>query len=136
MSDSSPLEAKAKTGIIRYLPQLKLMARRNRQNPTLAESLCWKLLKDKQTSFRFLRQKPLGRFIIDFYCPRLLLAIEIDGNWHHGRQLYDQDRERYLNQRGIKTLRFSNTQVFSQPQEVAKILKQEINQRIVELKNN
>ena len=52
-----------------------------RKKPTLAESKMWELLMFDKTlkQFRFLRQKPVDQYIVDFYCSKLMLAIEIDG---------------------------------------------------------
>ena len=59
------------------------------------------------------RQKLIGNFIIDFYCPKAKIAIELDGGQHYensGEQ-YDKTRTEYLNSLGIKVLRFSNADV-------------------------
>ncbi len=68
---------------IYYNPKLKQLARNLRNNSTLAEVLLWNEVKGKRIlGFQFLRQKPIGSFIIDFYCPKHKLAIEIDGDSH------------------------------------------------------
>jgi len=63
--------------------------------------------------FRFLRQQPIGRYIIDFYCRRAQLAVEVDGSSHHSTEAaeYDKQRTQYLNDLGLSVLRFSNEQV-------------------------
>ena len=55
----------------------------------------------------------IGRFILDFYCSKLLLAIEIDGDIHDNRKNYDEGRGLYLEQRAIKTVRFRNEEVLN-----------------------
>lgn len=85
------------------------MSRRNRKHQTLAEQTIWnKLLKGKRLGYTFLRQKPIGRFILDFYCSELNLAIEIDGEYHKDRVGYDKERDDFLKQIGIETIRFTN----------------------------
>ncbi len=85
--------------------KLREAARYNRNNPTRAEEKIWKeVLRDKQTGYLFLRQKPIDNFILDFYCSRLLLGIEIDGDIHNERQhrIYDEVRTDKLNESGYK----------------------------------
>ena len=65
-------------GVWKYLESLRILARRNRLNPTESEKYFWdEFLKDDRTGYRFLRQKPVSRFILDFYCSKLLLVIEL-----------------------------------------------------------
>lgn len=69
--------------IIPYNPKLKLLARGLRNNSTLAEVLLWNQIKSKKLhGYQFLRQKPLDKYIVDFFCYELMLAIEIDGESH------------------------------------------------------
>ncbi|MFM7441986.1 MAG: endonuclease domain-containing protein, partial [Snowella sp.] len=56
-------------------------------------------------------QHPIGRFIVDFYCPSLKLVIEVDGNIHAQRQNYDQARNNKFNNLGYRVLRFTNDEV-------------------------
>ena len=101
-----------KHGNLHYLSQLKYPAKINRRNPTEAEELLWKkVLSHKKTGYKFTRQKPVGRFILDFYCSELSLAIEVDGGYHKDRIYYDKARDEFLKQIGIKTIRFSNSEI-------------------------
>lgn len=68
-------------------------------------------MRKDQTGFRFLRQKPINRFILDFYCSELDLAIEIDGNSHDKKKNYDLERDNFLQQIGIKTIRITNDEI-------------------------
>jgi len=69
--------------IIPYNPKLKLLARGLHNNSTLAEVLLWNQIKSKKLhDYQFLRQKPLDKYIVDFFCYELMLAIEIDGESH------------------------------------------------------
>ncbi|PJA50915.1 hypothetical protein CO168_02545 [Candidatus Shapirobacteria bacterium CG_4_9_14_3_um_filter_36_12] len=108
---------------VRYWEDLTFMAKQNRRNPTEAEKIMWKdyLSRDK-TGFRFLRQKPIYRFILDFYCSKLNLAIEIDGGSHNRKQDNDFERDKFLYQIGITILRFTNEQVLNGPNYIESIL--------------
>ena len=68
----------------------------------------------RKTGYKFLRQKPINRFILDFYCSELNLAIEIDGSSHNKRKGYDETRDKFLYQIGIKTIRFTNDEILNQ----------------------
>ena len=86
-----------------------------RKNMTKAEVLLWLQLKNKQVlGQRFLRQYGVDRFVIDFYCPKLKLAIEVDGETHfvEGAEEYDRERQRYIEGVGIRFLRFLNTDIY------------------------
>lgn len=110
-------------GCVRYVSSLTQMANHNRKNPTEAEKKMWDdyLSRDK-TGFRFLRQKPIYRFIVDFYCVRLSLAIEIDGNSHNKKKETDIERDKFLECIGIKTIRFTNDQVLNDPEYIKSVL--------------
>jgi len=80
-----------------------------RNRPTLAEFVLWQRLQGKQTGFVFHRQSVQRGYILDFYCPRLKLAIEVDGSVH--RMWPDARKDQALAERGIRVLRFSNRYV-------------------------
>ena len=83
-----------------------------RGNMTLAEILLWNQLKQKQMlGYDFHRQKPIDEFVVDFYCPRLSLAIEIDGDSHEGKLEKDSKRQHDIEKFGIQFLRFSDEDV-------------------------
>ena len=106
-----------------------MLAKKNRKNPTVGEKEFWKLLSYKKLGYKFTKQKPSGRFILDFYCSDLLLDIEIDGDSHNKKQNYDQGRDLYLEQRAIKTIRFRNEDVLNNIEKVRKELINVINLR-------
>jgi len=89
----------------------KERARVLRKHLTEPERLLWKQLRDAKLGFRFRRQHPLGEYILDFYCPALLLAVEVDGSAHHGRQGYDAARDAYVERQGIQVVRVWNMEV-------------------------
>jgi very-short-patch-repair endonuclease len=99
-----------------YLPynkKLTSLARQNRSNPTKAESKIWKeVLRMRQfAEYKFLRQKPVGGYIVDFYCSELRLVIEIDGDSHAETVEYDEERTKLLNSLGLHVIRYTNDDV-------------------------
>lgn len=99
--------------IIPYKPWLKEKARELRNNSTKSEILLWNYLKGKQMKgYDFHRQKPLDNFIVDFFCNELMLAIEIDGLSHWGKEEYDKERQSKLESLGINFIRFNDEEIF------------------------
>jgi very-short-patch-repair endonuclease len=97
---------------VRYNPKLKQIARKLRNNMTLSEILLWKKLKGKQLlGYDFHRQKPVGEYVVDFYCPCLKLVIEIDGDSHDGKEEADSIRQGNLESQGLTIMRFADTDV-------------------------
>jgi very-short-patch-repair endonuclease len=100
-----------------YLPynkNLKLFSRELRNHSTLGEVLLWKQLRaGSLKGYTFNRQKPLGKYIVDFYCKPLELVIEVDGGYHLGaaQQVKDQERQSVLEDMGLQFLRFEDEQV-------------------------
>ena len=98
---------------IPYNTSLTDYAKENRKLPTRQEWIFWNLvLKKKQFMwYRFRRQKVIGSYILDFYCPKLLLWIEFDGWYHNERQDYDGMRDAEINKRWIAVIRFTNEEI-------------------------
>jgi very-short-patch-repair endonuclease len=95
-----------------YAPALKRLARDLRNRSTLAEVLLWKHLKGKQRrGIDFHRQKPVDRYILDFFAPRLMLAVEIDGETHRFSADDDEVRQSRLDALGVRFLRFGDLEV-------------------------
>jgi very-short-patch-repair endonuclease len=91
---------------VHYNQKLKEHAKELRKNATFTERLLWKYLRAGQLNgYRFLRQNPIDEFIVDFYCKRLRLVIEIDGVTHNEKQIYDKRRENRLKELGFTVLR-------------------------------
>ncbi|MDP1607630.1 MAG: endonuclease domain-containing protein, partial [Rhodocyclaceae bacterium] len=103
-----------------YDKNLTALARENRKNPTAAESLIWnKVLRSRQfLRYKFLRQKPIGGYIVDFYCSELHLVIEIDGESHAQQVDYDVERTHFLNSLGLTVFRYTNQDVLQNLAEV------------------
>ena len=113
---------------VRYNPKLKELARYLRQNSTLSEVLLWKELKGKQMmGFDFHRQKPISEYIVDFYCPMLNLAIEIDGDSHMFKKDKDRERQWRLEEFGIRFLRFDDLDVKFEMERVLKEIQEHKN---------
>jgi very-short-patch-repair endonuclease len=86
-------------------------ARDLREKQTWAEKLMWRWLRDRRFSaYKFRRQHPIGPYVLDFFCKEAELNIELDGSQHGlpAEREHDLKRELYLQERGIKTLRFWN----------------------------
>ena len=106
-----------------YLPynkNLTAIARENRNNPTKAEGKIWnEVLRMRQfASYKFLRQKPIGGYIVDFYCSELRLVIEIDGDSHAESVEYDEERTKILGALGLTVVRYTNDEVLTNIQGV------------------
>ncbi len=83
---------------------------------TKAEIVLWSKLKGKQLNgLKFRRQHGINNYVVDFYCPELKLAIEIDGDVHayDSRIVYDKQRQKEIEALGIKVLRHTNTDVLN-----------------------
>ena len=90
-----------------------------------AEVLLWLKLKNKGLKgYKFRRQYSIDNFIVDFYCPKLKLAIEIDGNSHYieGANLSDNNRQSRIESYGITFLRFTNREIYENIDGTLKII--------------
>jgi very-short-patch-repair endonuclease len=102
----------AKRGHLKYLEELRILSRKNRIKSTGTENIVWyEILNNRKTGFKFLRQKPIYKFILDFYCRDLLMVIEIDGGYHNKRKWIDIERDNFMKSLNIETLRISNDEV-------------------------
>ena len=113
----------------KYLPykrKLTKLARQNRKNPSPAEKKIWyEVLCRKQfEGYKFTRQKPIGGYIVDFYCSKLQLVIEIDGDSHAENKKYDEARTQVLSQLGLRVLRYTNRDVCNNIEGVCRDLMQ------------
>ena len=103
------------------LPHIKTYRKKLRTHGTHAEAKLWPYLKNRQLRGRkFRRQYSVGNYILDFYCPSEKLAVELDGPYHnHPAQIeYDAARTQYLEEQGIRVLRFKNEMVFGCPETI------------------
>ncbi len=99
--------------------KLKPIADENRHEPTEAEKELWKhLRKHLINGIKFRRQHCIGQFIVDFYCSKAKLVVEIDGAIHQYKKEEDKIRQEYLESHGLKVLRFTNEAVFNDVEKV------------------
>ncbi|WP_310426793.1 DUF559 domain-containing protein [Chamaesiphon sp. VAR_48_metabat_135_sub] len=118
--------------IIDYERYLKDLARKLRQNMTLGEVLLWQRLKRRQMrGYDFDSQRPIDRYIVDFYCKDLKLAIEIDGSSHDGEaaKINDDIRQERLESLGVRFLRFNDVDVKRNMEMVLDSIKQWIDEQ-------
>ncbi|HHT9120402.1 MAG TPA: endonuclease domain-containing protein [Candidatus Hypogeohydataceae bacterium YC41] len=97
-----------------YNKRLKGCSRELRTNMTDAERLLWSKVRRKQPDgYQFYRQKIIGNYIVDFYCPQANLIIEVDGGQHYSDEGKRKDtlRDDYMASLGLKVLRFSDKEV-------------------------
>ena len=114
---------------------LKVYARKNRNNPTIAEKVLWQHLRNKALGVKFLRQHIIGDYIVDFVSPESMLIIEVDGAYHSEReqQYNDEVRANVLKRIGFCLLRFSNEVVLHNTQDTLNKIKQHIDMNTKEL---
>jgi very-short-patch-repair endonuclease len=108
-----------------------------RSSATMPEKKLWLYLKKRQMcGYKFRRQYGIDKFVIDFYCPQLKLAIEVDGSIHKKNDVKEHDRERqiYIESYGIIFLRISNRDVLIQIQKVLGKIRDNI--RLIEMKGH
>jgi len=118
--------------VLNYRPDLKQKARSLRSNMTDAEQKLWHHLRRKQLrDLQFFRQRPNGKYIVDFYAPTVKLVIELDGSQHleDDAVAYDVARTAYLESIGIQVLRFDDLQVLNEIEGVLEIILQSIDHR-------
>ena len=100
--------------MLSYRENLKKPSRKLRHKMTNTERYLWSKLKMKQLNgYQFYRQKPIGNYIVDFYCTSAKMVIEIDGSQHFYDDGLEHDKERdaYFNNLGLKALRFTSVDV-------------------------
>jgi very-short-patch-repair endonuclease len=112
-------------------PELFRLARNMRNNPTEAEKILWQhLRKFRSLGFVFRRQHPIDFYIADFYCDRIKLVVEVDGEYHSNRDVfeYDDSRSGELERFGIRVIRFRNEEVINNIEQVILAIKKIISE--------
>lgn len=111
--------------------ELKSYSRELRKNQTKEESLLWYRFLSKYP-VRFRRQYIIGNYIVDFYCHKARLVVELDGSQHYEEQVkrYDETRTQFLQSHGIHVMRFTNLEILRQFQSVCEVIHAEVTQRI------
>jgi len=100
--------------------EIVLRARALRRDLTLPEGMLWQVLRQRPDGLKFRRQHPIGRCIVDFYCPAAKLIIEVDGIAHEmgDRPERDRARDQWLRGRGLRVIRFAAADVMKDLQSV------------------
>ena len=115
-----------------YNLNLKERSRELRRQMTKEEKTLWECLRGKKLGgYGFVRQKPVGNYIVDFYCRTAKLMIEIDGAVHfteEGKE-YDRERDAFLNGLGLKVLHFPNSEILSNMEVVLNRILKELTRR-------
>jgi very-short-patch-repair endonuclease len=102
-------------------------ARALRKNPSEAERLLWTHLRYWQVDgYKFRRQQPLGKYIVDFICLEKRIIVELDGGQHAEQKDYDSKRDAWLCDHGFTVLRFWNHDVLQNIESVAEKIYQTV----------
>ena len=103
---------------ILHNPNLTEVSKKLRAGTKEENKLWYELLKGLDVTFK--RQKPIGKYVVDFYCPSAKLVIELDGSQHYEDEGIKKDKERdeYLNSLGITVVRYSNLDINTKFKEV------------------
>ena len=106
-------------------------ARKLRREMTPWERKLWYCYLSKHKDTRFYRQKPIGNYIVDFYCPRAALVIELDGGGHYEpeQKAKDTQRTQILEQEGLRIVRFSNRDIDTNFRGVCAVIDQVISEQ-------
>ncbi len=122
-----------------YRQSLKKPSRHLRSNMTDAELHLWQRLRRKQLhGVQFNRQKPILNFIVDFYCAKARLVVELDGSQHFEQEHKKKDKVRddALAALGLYVLRFDNRQVLTETDSVVNVIYEVVGKRLVEIPPN
>jgi very-short-patch-repair endonuclease len=93
-------------------------ARQLRRDMTLPERMLWREVRGRGLGPRFRRQVPIGPYIVDFYCPRAKLVVEVDGDFHGDRLIEDRDRAVWLDAQGYRVARVQAVDVMTALEDV------------------
>ncbi|HNW51125.1 MAG TPA: DUF559 domain-containing protein, partial [Prolixibacteraceae bacterium] len=128
--NSSPLGRLGGAGYITANPKnyglIKEMRDYLKENPTEAEKVMWEYLRNKKTGYKIRRQHIIDDFITDFVCLSKKVVIEIDGKIHLQQKEYDELRTARLNELEYEVIRFTNEEVFANPEMVALKIKEKL----------
>ena len=106
---------------------MNLTARKLRRRLTDAEQKLWQHIRNRQLmGFRFRRQAPIGKYIVDFVCFEKRLVIELDGGQHAVHQEYDNYRSEWLRSQEFKVIRFWNHGVLEQIEAIKEVISQNL----------
>ena len=115
--------------MLMYDKRLKERSQQLRKNMTAAETFLWSKIRMKQAKGHwFYRQKPVGEYIADFYCPKAKLVVEVDGGQHSSDEIveYDKLRNEYMAGLGLRIIRFTNMEVLTNIKGVIEVIERNI----------
>ena len=118
-----------------YIKDHKERSRILRNNMTPAERALWQRIRRKQIhGVQFYRQKPIGPYVVDFYCAKAQLVVEVDGgqHWEPGHAAQDRQRDAEMAQLGLAVLRYSNREIMSQLDLVVEHIHSVVGERLTE----
>ena len=103
----------------------KNIRRTLRKTATKAERLLWSRIRNRKLQYKFRRQYSIGNYVLDFYCPQLNFAIEVDGATHSNEKevRHDMVRQKYIENLGIKIKRIKNSDIYENLDEVVSDIK-------------
>ncbi len=112
---------------VKHNPELIGNARQLRKNMTAEERTLWYQYL-RSYPVKFYRQRPMGHYIVDFYCAKARLVVEIDGSQHYENQglVYDQARTAYLESLGLKVLRVPNNEIWKNLRGVCEAIDEQV----------
>jgi very-short-patch-repair endonuclease len=114
------------SGMLPYNKNLVEIAKTLRDHPTKAEKCLWQRIQLNHLGYRFYRQKPIADYIVDFFCPKAYLVIEVDGG-HHFTEVgkgNDKVRDECMSSLELTVLRFSNSEVLNKTDKVVESISQ------------
>lgn len=104
-------------------PEILRRAKALRSDQTPAEIKLWYILRNRYLNgYKFRRQHPIGKFIVDFYCVQFKLIIEVDGDSHADKEDYDRKRTLWLEKQGYRVIRFTDGDVHENLEGVAMVI--------------
>ncbi|MBI2860294.1 MAG: DUF559 domain-containing protein [Chloroflexi bacterium] len=112
-----------------YDRKLRERSQQLRKSMTVAETFLWSKIRLKQVKgYWFYRQKPVGKYIADFYCPKARLVIEVDGGQHFSDEIaeYDKIRNEYMASLGLRVIRFANAEVLTNIKGVIEVIERSL----------
>ncbi|MEK9200597.1 MAG: endonuclease domain-containing protein [Patescibacteria group bacterium] len=113
-----------------HLTELRNRRRDLRQRSTEVEKILWGKLRNNKIGVKFRRQFSVMGYVIDFYCPKHKLAVEIDGEIHKTTKKYDEYRTKYLSAFGITVVRFNNEDVENNVESVVGVIQSRLSDKI------
>lgn len=134
ISPTPPKEGLSQPGYVTANPVnyklIKEMRDNLKDNPTEAEKVMWEYLRNKKTGYKIRRQHIIDNFITDFVCLSKKVVIEIDGKIHLQQKEYDELRTERLSELGYEVIRYTNEEVFDNPELVVLKIKEKLDSKI------